>query len=99
MDINKQKPVFFTTTLNVVDGSIDEVWVKVTHYIPQIHPKTSGAMEDAEEGSPSEFEFTIVDGKGNTDKEMESFLTEKDSDRIFDEFEAYLLAKKHNLDF
>lgn len=95
MHITPESPVRFPTTIQGVACII-----LVTHYLPAEPSITSGPMEDAEEGIPAEFEFTIpIEGNSETPEVLSELLTDDELNRIFDEFEAYLLASKHDIIF
>lgn len=85
--ITKKKPVRLFSLIN------DQVYVvEVTHYIPAISAKTSGPMEDAVEGSPAEFEYTIFDDTGL--KKLDIEVSPDEDARLFAEFEVYLASVK-----
>lgn len=92
MKITPESPVKFRSGVAGVDCDI-----LVTHYLPAISAITSGPMEDAVEGSPAEFEFTTF--KIDSDRVLDVEISDADGDRVFDEFEAYLLASKHGVDY
>lgn len=95
MNITPESPVRFPTTIQGVACII-----LVTHYLPAEPSITSGPMENAEEELPAEFSFTIpIEGNTEDPSVLSELLTDEDLERIFDEFEAYLLALKHDKDF
>lgn len=92
MKITPESPVKFRSGVAGVDCDI-----LVTHYLPAEPAILSGPMEDAVEGVPPEFEFTAL--KTGSNEVLEVEISDADGDRVFDEFEAYLLALKHDKDF
>lgn len=92
MNITPESPVRLKTTIQGVACVI-----LVTHYLPAEPSITSGPMEDAEEGVPAEFEYYVE--QYLSDPIVTLPLSQEEEDRIFDEFEAYLLALKHDKDF
>lgn len=94
MTITPESPVKFSSGVAGVECDI-----LVTHYLPAEPDIISGPMEDAVEGSPAEFEWMPVHVIGDPWPELKELATDADEDRIFDEFEAYLLALKHDKDF
>lgn len=94
MNITPESPVKFRS--GVAGVACD---ILVTHYLPAEPAITSGPMENAEEGIPAEFEWTPLHGAGDPWPELKDLASDADEDRLFDEFEAYLLALKHDKDF
>ncbi len=94
MPITPEFPVRFLSAIQGIACTI-----LVTHYLPAEPAITSGPMEDAEEACPAEFEYQVYYPSGLHAQLLESTITQADEDRIFDEFEAYLLALKHDKDF
>lgn len=92
MNITPESPVRLKTTIQGVACVI-----LVTHYLPAEPSITSGPMEDAEEGVPAEFEYYVEQSLSAPIVTLP--LSQEEEDRIFDEFEAYLLALKHDKDF
>ena len=92
MNITPESPVRFHSGVAGVECDI-----LVTHYLPAQPAITFGPMEDAVEGIPAEFEFTAL--KTETDEVMDVEISDADGDRVFDEFEAHLLALKYDKDF
>ena len=92
MNITPKSPVRFHSGVAGVECDI-----LVTHYLPAEPAILSGPMEDAVEGVPPEFEFTAL--KTGTNEVLEVEISDADGDRVFDEFEAYLLASKHGVDY
>jgi hypothetical protein len=95
MNITPESPVIFHSE---VDGT--KCQIKVTWYIPAV-PATglSGPMEDACPMETSEFEFEVIGEHRLETDHLNGVVTRADEDRIFNEFEAYLLALKHDKDF
>jgi hypothetical protein len=92
MNITPESPVRFHSGVAGV-----ECGILVTHYLPHQPAILSGPMEDAVEEVPAEFEFTAyITG---TNDVLEVDISDADADRVFDEFEAFLLASKHYKDF
>lgn len=94
MNITPESPVKFRSGVAGVECDI-----LVTHYLPAEPAITSGPMEDAVEGSPAEFEWMPLHAIGDPWPELKELASDADEDRIFDEFEAYLLASKHGVDY
>ncbi|HVH93182.1 MAG TPA: hypothetical protein VM783_17595 [Candidatus Acidoferrum sp.] len=96
MNITPESPVRFPTTIQGVACVI-----LVTHYLPAEPSITSGPMEDAEEGVPIEIEYSILESRNPayTLTELQGMTSDDDDAHIIDEFEAYLLALKHDKDF
>lgn len=92
MIINKEFPITFSSQID--DEPCD---ILVTWYLPYIPAHLHGPMEEAVEDIPPEFEFSVF--KKGTKERFFVTPSSKDRDRIFDEFEAYLLASKHDKDF
>lgn len=61
---------------------------EVTSYTPAYAGVLSGPYEDAEEPLPAEWEFKILDRKGRPAPWLEKYITEKEIDRLFDEFQV-----------
>jgi hypothetical protein len=72
---------------------------QVTHYHPAVPAKLDGAMEDAVEAMPSEFEFEILDRCGHPAPTLREMATLADVGRLQDEYEAFITAEKHGKDF
>ena len=72
---------------------------KVLHHTKAIPSQTSGRFEDAEEGSPSEFEFRLLNAnKGDTPiKWLEKKVTDDDRERLEDEYKVTLLEEKYDI--
>lgn len=68
---------------------------EVTAYRPAVPDRISGRWEDAEQGSDSEFEFNILDRRGRRAPWLERKLTDKDHERLEEEWEATVLEHKH----
>lgn len=92
MIIDATHPVSFKSNVEGIECTI-----RVTHYLPAEPAITSGPMENAEEAIPAEFEFEARDLA--FDQLLDIEISDEEADRIFDEFEAYLLAQKHGKDF
>ena len=71
---------------------------KVLFYRPHQPARLAGAMEDAEEAIPSEFQFALYVGDTPT-PHLEEMATLADIDRLQDEYEAFVLAEKHEKEF
>lgn len=93
MDITPESPVTFRSGVAGVECDI-----LVTHYLPSEPDITTGPIEDAVEGVPAEFEFTVMTN-GSKDTALQDRMTRADEERLLDEFEAYLLALKYDKDF
>jgi hypothetical protein len=93
MNITPESPVTFRSGVAGVECDI-----LVTHYLPSEPDNISGPMEDAVEGVPAEFEFTVMTN-GSEDIALRDRMTRADEERLLDEFEVYLLALKHDKDF
>lgn len=95
MNITPESPVCFKSKIDGV-----ECIILVTRYIPAVPAKgMSGPMEDAVPMETSEFEFQCIGEDRYETIRLNEENTKADEDRIFDEFEAYLLALKHDKDF
>jgi hypothetical protein len=86
--------MIFVTKINGVPYKI-----KVLHYVPARPNKLSGAMEDAEEGYPAEFEYLVLSMDNQIDYELNTNVTAEEEDRLIDEYEAAILADKYGKDF
>lgn len=84
----------FTTKVNGVPCVC-----RVLNYRPADVPRMGGAMEDADEPSPAEFDFELhkVDGIGRLEW-LEAKMTDADIDLIADEYELHITAIKHLMD-
>jgi len=76
-----------------------DCYVDVIHYSPFKPAKLTGAMEDAEEAIPAEFDYSIYDMDGTYWLELEDSVTEQDEIRLIEEYEAAVLADKYGKDF
>ena len=95
MIITPESPQRFKSAIQGVDCTI-----LVTHYLPAEPAITSGPMEAAQEEIPAEFTFIVLcENTDDEDVALMDTLDDQDHFRIFDEFEAYLLALKHDKDF
>lgn len=90
MNITPESPMVFNTIINGVACR-----VLVTHYLPMEPSITSGPMENAQEAVPAEFEFTATALRSGA----QIIPDQETEDRIFAEFEAFLLALKYDKDF
>lgn len=70
---------------------------RVDHYRPAVPDRLTGRWEDAEQGSDEEFEFSILDRRGRPAAWLERKLTDKDRERLAEEWEATVLEYKHQL--
>lgn len=71
----------------------------VLFYRPHVPAKLYGAMEDAEEDIPSEFQYALFDFEDNALPDLEAQATPADDERLQDEYEAAYTAAKHGKEF
>lgn len=71
---------------------------RVDHYRPAVPDHWGARMEDAEQGSPEEFDFTILTRRGKPAPWLERKLTDQDRERLAEEWEATVLEHKHSYD-
>lgn len=95
MEITSAHPVIFDSQIEGIPCKI-----KVTWYIPAVPAQgMDGPWEDSSPMETSEFEFEAIgEHKFETDY-LNGCITQETEDRIFNEFEAYLLACKYDKDF
>lgn len=95
MEITSANPVIFDSQIEGVPCKI-----KVTWYIPAVPAQDmDGPWEDSCPMENSEFEFEAI-GEHHMESEwLNGEITRQIEDRIFNEFEAYLLALKHDKEF
>lgn len=72
--------------------------VRVTHYRPYVPAKLSGAMEDAVEELPLEFEYEVLD-LNHKPWPDQSMVPDEVEERLIAEYEAAVTADKHGKDF
>jgi hypothetical protein len=95
VNITPESPVRFRSGVAGVECDILVTW-----YIPAVPAQgMTGPMEDAIPMETSEFEFECIGSHKQETDWLNGQITRADEDRIFDEFEAYLLAQKHNKEF
>lgn len=95
MNITSESPVRFRSSVAGVECDILVTW-----YIPAVPAKgMDGPWEDSTPMETSEFEFHVAGENRWEVEDLTSRITQADEDRIFAEFEAYLLALKHDKDF
>ncbi len=95
MNITPESPVRFKSSVDGVACTILVTW-----YIPAVPAQgMTGPMEDAVPMETSEFEFEAVGEHRLESEDLNGRITQANEDRIFDEFEAFLLAQKHDKDF
>lgn len=95
MDITPESPVAFKSQVNGVAYTILVTW-----YIPAVPAQgMTGPMEDSIPMETSEFEFECIGNHRLETEWLNGQITPEDEDRLFAEFEAYLLATKHDKDF
>ena len=95
MEITSKSPVRFHSKVSDVECDILVTW-----YIPAVPAKgMDGPWEDSCPMETSEFEFHVIGENRWEAEDLNSRITKEDEDRIFAEFEAYLLAFKYNQEF
>lgn len=60
--------------------------IKPTTYHREVAARTWGRSDDWHPGEPEEFEFEVYDRKGYRAKWLEAKLTDRDYDRILEEY-------------
>lgn len=69
--------------------------IRVDSFVKGYPPILTGAMEDADPGCPDELEFTVLDSRNIIAPWITKQMTDRDEDRIYEEFYMTLLEIKH----
>ncbi len=95
MKIDIKNPIKFMSQIEGIPCTVVVTWYKPA----VLAIAMDGPFENSEPMESSEFEFYIEGEHRLESEDLDGRITKADEDRLFAEFEAYLLAQKHFKEF